>query len=100
MESGDASRDIQVGFGLIGLTGEGSLSPPSSFGRIAGMSKTEYSIDDLNRLKRVIATAGLIRGFDGQAGWIDLRTVMTAVIDQTISLMSERPDEDVSGPSS
>lgn len=62
------------------------------------MSKMEYSIDDLNRLRRVISTAGLLRGFDGQVGWIDLRAVMTAVIDQTISLMSERPDENASRP--
>ena len=38
-----------------------------------------YSDDDLTALKRIISTAGLIRAFDG-ADWIDLRKVMTEVI--------------------
>ena len=54
------------------------------------MPDKELSVDDLNRLKQVILSAGLIRGFDGRYGWIDLRNPMTTVIDQTIRLLQQR----------
>lgn len=62
------------------------------------MAQAKYSIDDLNRIRHIVVTAGLIRGFDGQLGWVDLRVIMTDVIDQAIALMSEVPSEDDSEP--
>lgn len=60
------------------------------------MAEYRFSVDDLQRVKRMVEMAGLVKSFDREFGWVDLRSVMSAVIDQTVTLMSER-DKDPSG---
>jgi hypothetical protein len=45
-----------------------------------------YSRSDLERVKKLITAAGLIKVYDGN-NWIDLRLVMTDVVNQAIELI-------------
>lgn len=60
------------------------------------MAEHRFSVEDLQRVKRMVEMAGLVKSFDREFGWVDLRSVMSAVIDQTVALMSEH-DKDASG---
>jgi hypothetical protein len=52
--------------------------------------------EELRAKKRLIAAAGLIKVYDGQR-WVDLRDVMTLIVDQTIELMNivQKQEEEI-----
>lgn len=45
----------------------------------------EFSREELEQKKRLIAAAGLIKVYDGHS-WVDLRDVMTHILDYAIHL--------------